>query len=499
LSKGTEQEFAEDSNDLREERIEKLANLRERGLEPYPHSYERTHELAEVIEQFEGKIDTGEETEEVVRVAGRIVGFRDMGKACFLDLKDGSGELQGYTNIDLLGEDGYGVLKDLDIGDFLGLEGVVFVTNRGELSIKVRDFTLLSKSLHPLPEKWHGLQDVEKRYRQRYLDLLSNKTTKETFVARSKLISSFRNILDGKGFLEVETPLMQPAAGGATAEPFVTYHNALDQELYLRIAPELYLKRLVIGGMEKVYELGKNFRNEGVSTKHNPEFTTIEIYQAYADYEDAMDLTEELISVSTEEAIGTKEPEIDGKVLNFSSPWNRISMVSAVEEETGISDLKKRSVDELVEFAEKKDVELPEEDSDLTWGEMVELFFEKYVEGDLFQPTFVTDFPTDISPLAKTKRDGDKDLTERFEVFVGGIEVGNAFTELNDPLEQRERFESRMEGDGEKKDEEFLKALEYGMPPTAGIGIGLDRLLMAITGADSIREVILFPALRRKE
>ncbi|MBS3788091.1 lysine--tRNA ligase [Candidatus Bipolaricaulota bacterium] len=499
MSSEEEHASPEDSNVLREERIEKLAELREKGLEPYPHSYDRTHELTKVIEQHEGEIEEGEEAEEVVRVAGRIIGFRDMGKACFFDLKDGTGELQGYTNIDLLGEEDYGVLKDLDVGDFLGLEGVVFVTHRGELSIKVRDFTLLSKSLHPLPEKWHGLQDVEKRYRQRYLDLISNEATREIFVARSKLISSFRNTLDEKGFLEVETPLMQPAAGGATAEPFVTYHNALDQELYLRIAPELYLKRLVIGGMEKVYELGKNFRNEGVSTKHNPEFTTIEIYQAYADYEDAMDLTEELIIQGTREAIGTEEPEIEGRVLEISSPWDRVSMVSAVEEATGMSNLKERSTSDLIEFAREKNLELPEKESELTWGEMVEFFFEEYVEEDLFQPTFVTDFPTDVSPLAKTKRDGDKDLTERFEVFVGGIEVGNAFTELNDPLEQRERFRNKLEGEGEKKDEEFLKALEYGMPPTAGIGIGLDRLLMAITGADSIREVILFPALRRKE
>ena len=499
MSNVTNRENREDSNVLREERVEKLAGLRDKGIEPYPHSYERTHELEEIAELYEGEIDTGEETDESVRVAGRIVGFRDMGKACFLDLKDGSGELQGYTNVDLLGEDDYGVLKDLDIGDFVGLKGVVFVTNRGELSIKVSDFTLLSKSLHPLPEKWHGLQDVEKRYRQRYLDLLTNESTKEIFVARSKLISFFRRKLDDKGFLEVETPLMQPAAGGATAEPFVTYHNALDQELYLRIAPELYLKRLVIGGMEKVYELGKNFRNEGVSTKHNPEFTTIEIYQAYADYEDAMELTEELISESTEEAIGTIKPEIGGKVLDLSSPWNRVSMVSAVEEKTDIDGLKEKSVDDLIEYARNRDLELPDEETDLTWGELVELLFEEYVEEELFQPTFVTDFPTDVSPLAKTKSDGDRDLTERFEVFVGGIEVGNAFTELNDPLEQRERFQSRAEGDGEKKDEDFLKALEYGMPPTAGIGIGLDRLLMAITGAESIREVILFPALRRKE
>ncbi|MFP4508338.1 MAG: lysine--tRNA ligase [Candidatus Acetothermia bacterium] len=486
----------EDSNVLREDRIDKLNKLRERGIEPYPHSYDKTHELGSILEEYEGELESGEETEEHVRIAGRIVGFRDMGKASFFDVKDGSGELQCYTNVDLIGEEDYETLKELDRGDFAGLEGVVFVTNRGELSVKVSGFQLLSKSLRPLPEKWHGLKDVEKRYRQRYLDLIANDEVRETFVARSKLISSFRRTLDGKGFLEVETPLMQPAAGGATAEPFVTHHNALDQELYLRIAPELYLKRLIIGGMEKVYELGKNFRNEGVSTEHNPEFTTIEIYQAYADYEDAMELTEEVIFEAAEEAIGTTRPELDEGKLDLSPPWNRLSMVSAVEEKTGITDLKGTSSEELEYYAREHEVDLPDGSEEPSWGELVEVLFEEYVEDDLYQPTFVTDFPTDISPLAKTRRDGERNLTERFEVFIAGIETGNAFTELNDPLEQRERFGGGVE---EGKDQEFLRALEYGMPPTAGIGIGLDRLLMAVTGADSIREVILFPALRRKE
>ncbi|MCF7876366.1 lysine--tRNA ligase [Candidatus Bipolaricaulota bacterium] len=489
----------EESNVLREDRKDKLAALREKGLDPYPHTYERSHELAEIKTRYEDEVDTGEETDDLVKVAGRIVGFRDMGKACFLDLKDGTGELQGYTNVDLLGEDGYETLTELDIGDFVGLEGIVFATNRGELSVKVNSFQLLSKSLRPLPEKWHGLQDVEKRYRQRYLDLIANEESKNTFVARSKLISSFRRQLDDMDFLEVETPLMQPAAGGATAEPFVTHHNALDQDLYLRIAPELYLKRLIIGGMEKVYELGKNFRNEGVSTKHNPEFTTIEIYQAYADYEDAMELTEQLIVNSARESIGTVQPELEEGQLDLTPPWNRVSMVSAVENRTDISDLRNKSVQELTEFAESRNLELPESEDEPVWGDFVELLFEKYIEEELFQPTFITDFPTDISPLAKTKRNGEGDLTERFEVFVAGIEVGNAFTELNDPLEQRERFRKQVEKEEKKKDEEFLKALEYGMPPTAGIGIGLDRLLMALTGADSIRDVILFPAMRRKE
>ncbi|MBS3766118.1 lysine--tRNA ligase [Candidatus Bipolaricaulota bacterium] len=487
---------SEESNVLREDRIEKLNQLREKGVNPFPHSYDRTHELGEIKDRYAGELESGEETGETVRVAGRIVGFRDMGKASFFDLKDGTGELQGYTNVDLLGEEDYETLKGLDRGDFAGLEGVVFVTNRGELSVKVSGFQLLSKSLRPLPEKWHGLKDVEKRYRQRYLDLIANDEVRETFVARSKLISALRKRLDDRDFLEVETPLMQPAAGGATAEPFVTYHNALNQDLYLRIAPELYLKRLVIGGMEKVYELGKNFRNEGVSTEHNPEFTTVEIYEAYADYEDAMELTEEMISGAAEEAIGTVRPELEEGELDLSPPWNRVSMVSAVEEEAGINDLTGTEAEELEEFARSQGIDLPEDIEEPSWGELVEALFEEFVEDDLYQPTFVTDFPTDISPLAKTKRDGERSLTERFEVFIAGIETGNAFTELNDPLEQRERFGN---GDGEEKDQEFLQALEYGMPPTAGIGIGLDRLLMAITGADSIREVILFPALRRKE
>lgn len=489
----------EESNVLREERKNKLADLRKKGVNPYPYSYDRSHEVNQIEARYEGEVEAGDETDDRVRLAGRIVGFRDMGKACFLDLKDGTGELQGYTNVDLLGEESYELLTDLDVGDFLGMEGIVFATNRGELSVKIDGFQLLSKSLRPLPEKWHGLKDVEKRYRQRYLDLISNEESRETFVARSKLISSFRRQLDEEEFLEVETPLMQPAAGGATAEPFVTHHNALDQDLYLRIAPELYLKRLIIGGMERVYELGKNFRNEGVSTTHNPEFTTIEIYQAYADYEDAMELTERLIVDSARAAIGTISPELEGGELDLTPPWERISMVSAVEERTELSSLKNKSVEELIEFTEARNLDLPGKETELVWGDLVELLFEEFVEDELFQPTFITDFPTDISPLAKTKRDGEKELTERFEVFVGGIEVGNAFTELNDPLEQRERFRKQVEKEKKKKDEEFLRALEYGMPPTAGIGIGIDRLLMAITGAESIRDVILFPALRRKE
>jgi len=485
---------SEDSNVLRDQRVKKLKELKQNDVEPYPHTFQRSRSISSIIEDFDGELESETDTEE--KIAGRMVALRDMGKACFFDLRDATGELQGYANVDLLGDGDYELLKSLDIGDFVGVEGPIFVTNRGELSIKVKDFQLLSKSLQPLPEKWHGLKDVEKRYRQRYLDLLVNEEVKERFIIRSKLISAFRRQLDDLGFLEVETPLMQPAPGGATAEPFVTYHKALDQDLYLRIAPELYLKRLIIGGMEKVYELGKSFRNEGISTEHNPEFTTVEIYQAYADYHDAMELTEHLIAEGAKAAMGTYKPEVNGRELDLSPPWERLSMVSAVEDATGLINLLEKTSEELRSFLKNSGVELPEDEEKSSWGELVELLFDEYVEGELFQPVFVTDFPTDISPLAKTKRDGQDKLTERFEVFVGGRETGNAFTELNDPIEQRSRFANQS--DGESKDTDFLTALEYGMPPTAGIGIGLDRLMMAITGAKSIRDVILFPTLKKR-
>lgn len=494
MTNNTDNNSSEDSNVLRDQRIKKLKELKKDGINPYPHNFQRSRKISEIIEEFDGKLDSQTEVEE--KIAGRMVAIRDMGKACFFDLKDGTGELQGYANVDLLGDGDYELLKSLDIGDFVGVEGSIFVTNRGELSIKVKDFQVLSKSLQPLPEKWHGLKDVEKRYRQRYLDLLVNEEVKNRFIARSKLISSFRRQLDELGFLEVETPLMQPAPGGATAQPFVTYHKALDQDLYLRIAPELYLKRLIIGGMEKIYELGKSFRNEGISTEHNPEFTTVEIYQAYADYQDAMELTEQLIAEGTKAAMGTYKPEVNGRELDVSPPWKRLSMVSAVEDATGLSNLTEKSCEELLSFLKNSGVELPDEEEQSSWGELVELLFDEYIEGELFQPVFVTDFPTDISPLAKTKRDGQDKLTERFEVFVGGHETGNAFTELNDPLEQRSRFANQS--DGEATDTDFLTALEYGMPPTAGIGIGLDRLMMGITGAQSIRDVILFPTLKKR-
>ena len=484
-----------DDNVLRQQRIEKLNSLREQGIDPYPHNFQQDHQIGDIISQYEQQLDAEEETDVEVNVAGRIMAFRDMGKACFLDIKDSTGKIQGYTSVDQLGEEEYELLKELDIGDFIGAHGIVFKTRRGELTIKVDQFQLLSKSLRPLPEKWHGLKDVEKRYRQRSLDILTNPEVKEAFVKRSKLMTEFRRFLDHKGFLEVETPVIQPMAGGATAEPFVTHHNALNQDFYLRIAPELYLKRLVIGGMEKVYEMGKNFRNEGVSSQHNPEFTTIEIYRAYADYRDAMDLTRELILEGARGILESLNLPYQGMEIDLSPPWEEVSMIDSVSDLLGV-DLLDAEPQTIIEAASKADLDLPEESDELNAGELIAEIFEEYIEPNLIQPTFVTDFPTEISPLAKTKRQGTKKLTERFEVFIGTLEIANAFTELNDPLEQRERLGKQADAE---RDQEFLEALEYGMPPTAGIGIGIDRLLMALTDSDSIRDVILFPTLKRKQ
>lgn len=488
----------EERNELREERIEKLQKLREKGLNPYPHQFERSHQIGELVEKYEDELEADEKTETEVRLAGRIMAFRDMGKACFLDLKDGTGEIQGYSTLDKLGEERLGLLKNLDMGDFLGVEGTIFKTRRGELSVYIEKFELLSKSVRPLPEKWHGLKDVEKRYRKRSLDLLTNRETKETFEIRSKVISTLRKELDRNGFQEVETPIMQPVPGGATAEPFKTHHNALNQDFYLRIAPELYLKRLVVGGIEKVYEIGKSFRNEGVSSKHNPEFTTAEIYEAYADYQDAMDLTQNLIIEAAKEGRDSLEIEYQDEVIDLSPPWNEVTMTGALEEEIGLR-IEDKNKEELLNSARNHGVKVPDEAEEMNKGELIEELFERYVEPGLVQPTFVTELPRDISPLAKKKRDGDEDLTERFEIYMGKMEIVNSFTELNDPLEQRDRFMEQSERTGSKPDLEYLETLEHGLPPTAGIGIGIDRLVMVLTDSSSIREVILFPAMKRKE
>jgi lysyl-tRNA synthetase class 2 len=479
-------------------RLEKLRRLREEGIDPYPPRFSPSHSIGEIIAGF-SSLATEKHSGEQVIIAGRLIALRQMGRAAFLDLRDGSGRIQTHASLDGLGETGYRALCESDIGDFLGVSGEVFRTKRGELTVEIAEWTLLSKSLRPLPEKWHGLKDVELRYRHRSLDLIANETVRDTFARRSRMVSRMRRYLDEHGFLEVETPMMQPLAGGATARPFVTHHNALDVDLYLRIAPELYLKRLVIGGMERVYELAKNFRNEGVSTSHNPEFTTLEIYQAYTDYEGMMSLAEELIGTGEREAASSLQVPYQGETIDFSPPWRRIGLVQAVEEATGI-EITGRSLPEINSQAKEKEIVLPP----LARGKLIEHLFEEFVEATLIQPTIVKDYPIEISPLAKRKPDTEG-IVERFELFVGGMEIANAFTELNDPLDQRARFDAqeklRVAGDDEAQqvDEDFLFALEHGMPPTGGIGIGIDRLAMLLTDSRSIRDVILFPALRDRK
>ena len=476
-------------------RLDKLRSLRERGVDPYPPRFYPSHSILQVTQRYSG-LAAEEKSGETVTIAGRLVAMRRMGRAAFLDLRDGTGKIQVHASIDALGEGKYSGLCDSDIGDFLGITGEVFRTRRGELTVSAAEWTLLSKSLRPLPEKWHGLKDVELRYRHRSLDLISNDDVREAFTCRSRMIAAIRRYLDDDGFLEVETPMMQPLAGGATARPFVTHHNALDIDLYLRVAPELYLKRLIIGGLERVYELGKNFRNEGVSTTHNPEFTTLEIYQAYSDYEGMMRLAEDLVAHAVKAATGSTTVQYQGSEIDFSSPWVRISMIAAVEEASGI-EITGASGEEILAHARDKGIDL----SGLSRGKMIEHLFDRFVEPTLIQPTIVKDYPIEISPLAKMKA-GEEGIVERFELFIGGMEVANAFSELNDPLDQRERFEAqerlRSEGDEEAQrvDEDFLFALEHGMPPTGGIGFGIDRLAMLVTDARSIRDVILFPALR---
>lgn len=478
-------------------RLEKLQRLRERGLDPYPPRFSPSHMILQVAERF-SPLAVEERSGETVTIAGRLVALRRMGRATFLDLRDGSGKMQVHASLDALGEEGYAGLCDSDIGDFLGITGEVFRTRRGELTISAAKWTLLSKSLRPLPEKWHGLKDVELRYRHRALDLIANEDVREAFTRRSRMIAAMRRYLDEKGFLEVETPMMQPIAGGATARPFVTHHNALDTDLYLRVAPELFLKRLVIGGLERVYELAKNFRNEGVSTTHNPEFTTLEIYQAYSDYEGMMSLAEDLVADCVRVATGGTTVTYQGQEIDFSAPWRRISLIEAVEEASGIT-ISGSSQEEIINQARGKGIDLPV----LSRGKLIEHLFDRFVEPTLIQPTIVKDYPIEISPLAKMKS-GEEGIVERFELFIGGMELANAFSELNDPLDQRARFEAqerlRSAGDEEAQrvDEDFLFALEHGMPPTGGIGFGIDRLAMLVTDSRSIRDVLLFPALRSR-
>jgi lysyl-tRNA synthetase class 2 len=475
------------------QRRQKLARLREAGRDPFHTTrYDRTHLAAEIHAQFDSLEG------QVGRVAGRIRAFRRHGKASFADLQDGSGRVQLLFRLNELGEERYQEAGELDLGDIVGAEGRVLRTRSGEITVEVTSFALLAKALRPLPEKWHGLRDVEIRYRQRYLDLIVTDEARRIFEARSKVVSSFRRFLDGRGFLEVETPTMQSVAGGALARPFTTHHNALDLDFYLRIATELYLKRLVVGGMERVYEIGRVFRNEGVSTKHNPEYTLLEVYQAYADYREIMELTEQMVAQAAQEALGTTKVTYQGQEANLTPPWRRIGLLESIRERAGVSPERLQTEAEARQVCAEKGLPAGPE---LHLSTMVNNLFEEFVQPTLIAPTFVVDYPTPISPLAKAHA-GNPDLTERFEFFIAGMELGNAFSELNDPEEQRRRFEqqsrARAAGDAEAHpmDEDFLRALEYGMPPTGGLGIGIDRLVMLLTDAASIREVILFPLLR---
>ena len=487
----------DEQNLLVRERLRKLAELELAGIDPYPARFD-VHHLAADLHRDHAVLSEEAGRGVQVAIAGRVLSFRSHGKATFADLQDGSGRIQIYVSRDTVGPSLYELCKKLDVGDHLGVEGSLFRTKTGEVTVRARTVQLLSKSLRPLPEKWHGLTDVETRFRQRYLDLIANRQVLDTFRRRSRLISEIRCFFDARDFLEVETPMMQPMAGGAMARPFVTHHNALHLTLYLRIAPELYLKRLVVGGFDRVYEINRNFRNEGISTQHNPEFTMLEFYQAYADYRDLMALTEELLPHLAEAVTGGQEVSYQGQRLSFAPPWPRLTLEEALVKLGGLDEGALKTDDDVRQVATRHGVTLLP-----GWGRgkvMGELF-DALVERKLMQPTFIIDFPTELSPLAKAKRE-DPRVVQRFELFAGGMEIANAYSELNDPREQRARFleqaRGRDQGDLEAHglDEDFLRALEYGMPPAAGEGIGIDRLAMLFTDSPSIRDVILFPLLK---
>ena len=484
-----------DLSEQRRIRRAKLKELQDAGQDPFQITkYIVTAHSTDVKEKFdemEGK---------QVSVAGRIMSKRGMGKAVFCDLQDGKGRIQLYVRIDELGEEPFARFKKTDIGDIVGVEGEVFRTKRGEISIKAHKITLLSKSLIPLPEKFHGLNNTELRYRQRYVDLIVNPEVKRNFIIRSQFIKHVRDFMDGRGFMEVETPVLNTISGGATARPFITHHNTLDIDMYMRIATELPLKRLIVGGMDRVYEIGRIFRNEGMDPKHNPEFTTIELYQAYADFNDMMDLFEDLLSSAAQKILGTYQVEWQGEKIDLTPGWPRMPMHEAVKQYCGIDFMAIPSDEEAVAAAKSIGVELPET-ADKTWGNALYECFDQKVEKKLIQPTFITMHPVDVSPLAK-RSPKDPRLTERFELFICHSEMGNAFSELNDPIDQRQRFQKQVElrdkGDDEAgmMDEDFITALEYGLPPTGGLGIGIDRCVMMLTNSDSIREVILFPTMK---
>ncbi len=486
----------EETNDLMRQRKDKLKEIREAGIDPYPHQYAPTHTTANIREDFKDVTETPDESRRVT-IAGRIMTKRDHGKSSFANLQDSEGQIQIYVRQDGVGQDTYRIYRRFDVGDIIGASGVIFRTRTGELTILVDEVELLSKSIRPLPEKWHGLQDKQTRYRQRYADLIMNPEVKEVFIKRTQIVQAIRDMLNAQNFIEVETPVLQPIYGGASARPFTTYHNTLDQSLYLRIANELYLKRLIVGGFDRVYEFSRDFRNEGMDRDHNPEFTMLELYQAYADYLEVMELTENLIAQTVEKIHGKTKIFYQEQEIDFTLPWRRMTMIESIQEYSDI-DPDSLTAHELYTKAVDAGIEL---EGDESKGEIIAELFDVYVESKLIQPTFICDYPIEVSPFAKKKPE-NPELVERFEFFICGMEVGNAFSELNDPIDQRQRFMEQASNlaKGDEKafmvDEDYLRALEYGMPPTGGLGIGIDRLTMLLTDQYSIRDVILFPQMR---
>lgn len=481
-------------NEQMQVRIDKMHKIEEHGWKPFGYRFLYTHRAADIAAQF----DELSEKETEVKMAGRIMAIRGHGKTCFMDMQDKTGRIQVYVRKDVIGEENYALIKLMDIGDTVGITGTAFRTHMGELSIKANSVEMLSKSLRPLPEKWHGLKDVETRYRQRYVDLIVNPEVRDTFVKRSQIIRSVREVLDSHDFLEVETPILNTIAGGAAARPFISYHNALDMQVYMRIAPELYLKRLIVGGMDRVYEMGRVFRNEGIDNRHNPEFTSVEIYQAFADYRDMMDLTEEVVVKTAEKVLGTTTINYEGTTIELASPWKRMSMIEAVKEYSGKDFTNVTDLEEARTIAKELNVAV---EPSFGIGKIINACFEEYVEDKLIQPTFITGHPKEISPLAKSNPE-NPEITDRFEAYIYGREICNGFTELNDPIDQKERFlkqvEERANGDEEANmmDEDFVNALEYGLPPTGGLGIGIDRLVMFLTNSSTIRDVLFFPTMK---
>lgn len=481
-------------NEQMQVRIDKMHKIEEHGWKPFGYRFLYTHRAADIAAQF----DELSEKETEVKMAGRIMAIRGHGKTCFMDMQDKTGRIQVYVRKDVIGEENYALIKLMDIGDTVGITGTAFRTHMGELSIKANSVEMLSKSLRPLPEKWHGLKDVETRYRQRYVDLIVNPEVRDTFVKRSQIIRSVREVLDSHDFLEVETPILNTIAGGAAARPFISYHNALDMQVYMRIAPELYLKRLIVGGMDRVYEMGRVFRNEGIDNRHNPEFTSVEIYQAFADYRDMMDLTEEVVVKTAEKVLGTTTINYEGTTIELASPWKRMSMIEAVKEYSGKDFTNVTDLEEARAIAKELNVAV---EPYFGIGKIINACFEEYVEDKLIQPTFITGHPKEISPLAKSNPE-NPEITDRFEAYIYGREICNGFTELNDPIDQKERFlkqvEERANGDEEANmmDEDFVNALEYGLPPTGGLGIGIDRLVMFLTNSSTIRDVLFFPTMK---